>query len=151
MLQSIVLQGGMEMPVIIHRALYGSLERFIGIIIENFKGSFPFWMSPMQVGVVPIRVEHNAYAEEVVKALEDEEIRVEVDYADKNMNEKVKAYKTMKDSYILVLGDKEAESRTVSVTVRGSKQQLHDIPLDTFVKVCKKLNRSRAIELVSEM
>ena len=106
---------------------------------------------PMQVGVVPIRVEHNAYAEEVVKALEEEDIRVEVDYADKNMNEKVKAYKTMKDPYILVLGDKEAATRTVSVTVRGSKQQLHDIPLDTFVKVCKKLNRSRAIDLIAEM
>ncbi len=144
-------EGGTEMPVVIHRALYGSLERFIGIIIENFKGAFPFWMSPMQVGVVPIRTEHNAYAEEVVKALEDEEIRVEVDYADKNMNEKVKAYKTMKDPYILVLGDKEAAERTVSVTVRGSKQQLHGIPLDTFVKVCKKLNRTRAIDLVTEM
>ncbi|MBQ8137605.1 MAG: threonine--tRNA ligase, partial [Clostridia bacterium] len=144
-------EGGVAMPVVIHRAIYGSLERFIGIIIEHFKGSFPFWMSPMQVGVVPIRVEHNAYAQEVVNLLEENGIRVEADFADKNMNEKIKYYKTMKDPYILVLGDKEAESRTVSVTIRGQKQQLHDVPLDAFVALCRRLDRSRALELATEV
>ena len=144
-------EGGTEMPVVIHRAIYGSLERFIGIIIEHFKGAFPFWMSPYQVAVVPIRTSHNEYAKEVVNLLEDAGIRVEADYADKNMNEKIKNYKTMKDPLILVLGDKEAEERTVSVTIRGQKQQLHGVSLERFVEVCRKLNAEHTKDLDPEM
>ena len=140
-------EGGTEMPVVIHRAIYGSLERFIGIIIEHFKGAFPFWMSPYQVAVVPIRTSHNAYAQEVVNALDEAGIRVEADFADKNMNEKIKAYKTMKDPYILVVGDQEVENRTVAITIRGQKQQLHDVPLDQFVAICKRMNAAHTREL----
>nr|MCR5031448.1 threonine--tRNA ligase [Lachnospiraceae bacterium] len=81
--------GTMKQPVVIHRAIFGSFERFIGIITEHFKGAYPFWMCPYQVGVVPIRPEHNEYAEKVVKLLQAAGVRVEVDYADKNMNEKI--------------------------------------------------------------
>ena len=144
-------EGGTAMPVVIHRALYGSLERFIGIIIENFKGAFPFWLSPYQVAVVPIRPEHNDYAKKVVELLEDEGIRVEVDYADKNMNEKIKFYKTMKDPYILVVGDKEAQDGTVAITVRGQKQQLHNVKLETLVKMCNRMNRERCLNLIGEV
>ena len=144
-------EGTLEMPVVIHRALYGSLERFIGIIIENFKGAFPFWLSPYQVAVVPIRPEHNDYARKVVEALEDEGIRVEVDYADKNMNEKIKFYKTMKDPYIVVVGDKEAADGTVSITVRGQKQQLHNVPLEKLVEMCNQMNDTRCLELIGSV
>ncbi|MBR0463881.1 MAG: threonine--tRNA ligase [Clostridia bacterium] len=140
-------EGGMEMPVVIHRAIYGSLERFIGIIIEHFKGAFPFWLSPTQVSVVPIRTAHNDYAKEVADALDRAGIRVEADYADKNMNEKIKASKTMKEPFIVVVGDKEVEQRTVSITVRGQKQQLHDVPLDKFLEICQKLNKERTKDL----
>ncbi len=140
-----------KMPVVIHRAIFGSFERFIGIITEHFKGAYPFWMSPVQVGIVPIHTENNEYAKEVQELLEYEYVRTEADYADKNMNEKIKYYRTMKDPYILVIGNKECENRTVSVTIRGQKTQLHDIPLDTFVEVCKRLNKERSIDLVSEM
>ena len=143
-------EGGTEMPVVIHRAIYGSLERFIGIIIEHFKGAFPFWLSPVQVAVVPIRTAHNDYAREVVETLDDMGIRCEVDYADKNMNEKIKAAKTMKDPFIVVVGDKEMEERTVSITVRGQKQQLHDVPLDKFAALCKKLVKEHTRELEIE-
>ncbi|MCR5476874.1 MAG: threonine--tRNA ligase [Lachnospiraceae bacterium] len=143
--------GNMTMPVVIHRAIYGSLERFIGIIIENYKGAFPFWLSPYQVGIVPIKPEHNAYAKELEDALTAAGIRVEADYADKNMNEKIKTFKTLKDPYIIVVGDKEAESRTVSVTVRGQKEQLHGVPADRFVEVCRSLNDTKAQDLVGEM
>ncbi len=144
-------EGGTEMPVVIHRAIYGSLERFIGIIIEHFKGAFPFWLSPCQVSVVPIRTAHNDYAREVVAALEDVGIRCEADYADKNMNEKIKAAKTMKDPFIVVVGDKEMEERTVSITVRGQKQQLHDVPLVKFVEICKRLVKEHTRELEFEV
>ncbi|MBR2288835.1 MAG: threonine--tRNA ligase, partial [Clostridia bacterium] len=72
------------------------------------------------------------------------------DYADKNMNEKIKFYKTMKDPYIVVVGDKEVEENTVSVTVRGQKQQLHGVPLDTFIALCDKMNRTRCKDLLTE-
>ena len=142
-------EGGMEMPVVIHRALYGSLERFIGIAIEHFKGAFPFWMNPYQVAVVPIRVENNDYAREVADRLIRAGIRVEADYADKNMNEKIKTYKKYKDPYILVLGNKEAETGTVSVTIRGAKDQLHGVPVDAFIAMCEKMNREHSLELMT--
>ncbi len=140
--------GMMKQPVVIHRAIFGSLERFIGILIEHFKGAFPFWMSPYQVAVVPIRVEHNEYARKVADALQLMGIRVEADYADKNMNEKIKFFRTMKDPYILVIGDKEVETQTVSITVRGQKQQLHDVPLDTLYRMVRKMEEEHTLELI---
>ncbi len=140
--------GSMQMPVVIHRAIYGSLERFIGIIIENFKGAFPFWLSPYQVGVVPIRPEHNDYARRVEDVLTAAGVRVEVDYSDSNMKEKIKRFKNWKDPYILVLGDQEAAQSTVSVNVRGSNRQLRDVPLDTFTALCVRQNRERNLVLL---
>ena len=144
-------EGTSAMPVVIHRAIYGSLERFIGIIIEHFKGNFPFWMSPEQVAIVPIRVEHNDYARQIEEHLQDLGIRVEADYADVNMNTKIKNFKTMKDPYIVVVGDREAAEGTVAITVRGVKQQLHNVPLEKFYEMCLKMNRERSRELISEI
>ncbi len=141
--------GTQKRPVMIHRAILGSFERFIGIAIEHFKAAFPFWMNPYQVAVVPIRTEHNDYARKVADALKEAGIRVEADYADKNMNEKIKAFKTLKDPYILVLGDKEQQDNTVSVTIRGCKEQLHGVPLETFVAMCKKMNATRCLDLMT--
>ena len=141
--------GSQKRPVMIHRAILGSFERFIGIAIEHFKGAFPFWMNPYQVAVVPIRVENNDYAREVADRLIRAGIRVEADYADKNMNEKIKTYKKYKDPYILVLGNKEAETGTVSVTIRGAKDQLHGVPVDAFIAMCEKMNREHSLELMT--
>ncbi len=143
--------GEMEMPVVIHRAIYGSLERFIGIIIENFKGIFPFWLSPYQVALVPIRTEHNEYAKKVEEALLARGIRVEADYSDNNMKEKIKKYKNYKDPYILVLGDREAEETTVSINVRGSNKQIQNVPLDKFLEMCDTLNNTHALELIQSL
>ncbi|MBR4671356.1 MAG: threonine--tRNA ligase [Butyrivibrio sp.] len=140
--------GTMQMPVVIHRAIYGSLERFIGIIIENFKGVFPFWLSPYQVGIVPIRVEHNEYAKKVEEALMNAGIRVEADYSDNNMKEKIKKFKNYKDPYILVIGDKEAQENTVSINVRGSNKQVQNVPLEALVEMCKKMNEEHTLELI---
>ena len=142
--------GSMQMPVVIHRAIYGSLERFIGIIIENFKGAFPFWLSPYQVAIVPIREEHNEYAKKVANKLASYHIRCEADYSDSNMKEKIKKFKNLKDPYILVLGDKEAAEQTVSVNVRGSNRQLNGMALDRFVELCRKQNKERNLKLIEE-
>ena len=143
--------GTLKQPVVLHRAIYGSLERFIGIIIENFKGAFPFWLSPYQVGIVPIREEHNEYAKKVANTLTANHIDVEVDYSDANMKEKIKKFKNYKDPYILVIGDKEAAEGTVSINVRGSNKQIQNVPLDKFVEVCNKMNLEHTLELIDNI
>ena len=146
-LRYVAADGTQKRPVMIHRAIFGSFERFIGILIENFKGAFPFWMSPYQVGIVPIRPEHNEYAKQVEKTLRKAGIRVEADYSDENMKTKIKGFKKFKEPYILVLGDKEAEENTVSVNVRGNKQ-MNGVPLDTFVQLCKKQIEEHTLDLI---
>ena len=143
--------GSQQMPIVLHRAIYGSLERFIGIIIENFKGNFPFWLNPYQVALVPIREEHNEYAHKVEELLLKAGVRVEADYSDKNMKTKIKTFKNFKDPYILVLGDNEAANNTVSVNVRGSNKQIQNVPLDKFIELCKKQNEEHNLELIEEM
>ena len=143
--------GTLKQPVVIHRAIFGSLERFIGILIENYKGAFPFWLSPYQVAIVPIRTEHNAYAEKIFKDLENMGLRVEADYSDKNMNAKIKNYKLLKDPYIVVVGDKEAEEGTVSINVRGQKNQMRNVPLDKFYAMCRRMNEEHMQELITSV
>jgi len=138
--------GKEKRPVMIHRAIFGSFERFIGILIENFKGAFPFWLSPYQVGIVPIRESHNVYAKFVADMLRKHGVRVEADYTDDNMKNKIKAFKKYKEPYILVLGDSEKDNNTVSVNIRGNKQ-IKDVPLDTFIKMCEYMNREHTLEL----
>ena len=118
----IAQDGSEKQPVMIHRAIFGSFERFIGIITENFKGQFPFWLNPYQVGVVPIRTEHNEYAQKVFDELKKNGIRTEIDLADDNMNNKIKKFKNYKDPYIVIVGDNEAANNTVSVNIRGNKK-----------------------------
>ncbi len=142
--------GTFRRPVMVHRAIFGSFERFIGILIENFKGSFPFWLSPVQVGIVPIRTEHNEYAARVAEFLRKNHIRFEVDYTDRNMKEKIKTYKNYKDPYILVLGAQEAENETVSINIRGNKQ-LHGVPLDRFIEMCVTMNEEHSLELIDSV
>ena len=130
----------------IHRAPFGSMERFIGILIENFKGQFPFWLSPFQVGIVPIMPAHNEYAEEVLRTLRKAGIRAEMDGSDRNMRDKIKQFHNARDPFIIILGDKEVENKTVSITARGNKK-LNDVPLADFVNICRNLNETHALEL----
>ncbi len=146
-LEYVASDGSRKRPVMLHRAMLGSMERFIGIIIENFKGSFPFWLSPVQVGIVPIRTEHNEYAKEIAALLKKNRIRYEVDYTDKNMKEKIKACKKYKDPYTIVLGDQEVENRTVSINLRGNKQ-LKNVPLEKFIEMCRTMNEEHSLDVI---
>lgn len=139
--------GSQKTPVIIHRVIYGSLERFLGILIENFKGAFPYWVSPVQVGVVPIRTENNEYAKKLVELFRSKKIRCEVDYSDSNMKEKIKKFKTEKLPYVIVIGDKEMENNQVSLNIRGGKN-LNGISVDDFVKMSEYMNSSKCLELL---
>lgn len=143
--------GVQKRPVMIHRAIFGSMERFIGILIENFKGAFPFWLAPTQVGIVPIRSEHNAYAKYVAGLLHANGIRYDAAYENINMKEKIKKFKTLKVPYVIVLGNKEAENKTVSVNLRGSNKQMAGVPLDTFLDLCDQMVEEHSLELIDSI
>ena len=110
--------GQKHRPVMIPRVVFGSIERFIGILIEHFAGAFPTWLAPVQVKVIPISEKHHDYAAQVHKALEAAGVRVETDYRSEKMGYKIREAQLKKIPYMLVVGDKEAEEGTVSVRAR---------------------------------
>ena len=105
-------------PVMIHRAIYGSLERFMGILIEHYGGAFPVWLAPVQVKILPVSDDQFSYAEELREKLASKEIRVEVDAANEKLGYKIRQAQLEKVPYMLVVGKNEAENRTVSVRDR---------------------------------
>jgi len=115
--------GGVERPVVIHYAIYGSFERFIGIITEHYAGAFPFWCAPVQAVVVPIADRHLDAAGELAGVLRARGLRVEVDNSSNRMQNKIRLAQEQKVPYMLVLGDREAEARTASPRTRGGEQQ----------------------------
>ncbi len=112
--------GNKHRPVVIHRVVFGSIERFIGILIEHYAGAFPMWLAPVQVKVLPITDCHNDYAEMVLKKLEDHDIRAEVDTRNEKIGFKIREAQLEKIPYMLVVGDKEVENRQVAVRKRGA-------------------------------
>lgn len=112
--------GKRKTPVVIHRVIYGSLERFIGILTEHTAGSFPFWLSPVQVKVIPVRENHNEYAKKVNDLLLENNIRAEVDEKDENLGSKVRNVKGNKVPYWIVIGDKEMESGNLTLESRDA-------------------------------
>ncbi len=136
-------------PYIIHRTSLGCYQRTLALLIEKYAGALPFWMSATQVGVVPVRPEHNDYAMQVVKALRAAGIRTEVDLEDEMMGTKVKHYRQDKVPYTVIVGDKEAAEGTVSLKIRGGANA-NDIPLDAFVKTCEELVKTTALTLATE-
>jgi threonyl-tRNA synthetase len=115
--------GEARRPMAIHRAIYGSLERFIGILTEHFAGAFPFWCAPVQAVVVPIASRHNDAARELGALLRDRGIRVEVDESDSRMQNKIRLAQEQKVPYMLVLGDREIEAHSVAVRTRAGEQE----------------------------
>ena len=112
--------GERHQPVMVHRALFGSVERFFGVLIEHYAGAFPLWLAPVQVGLVPIAERASCeYAEKVKAELEAAGLRVELDGRNEKMNAKIREFRLQKVPYILVVGDKEEASEAVSVRTRG--------------------------------
>jgi threonyl-tRNA synthetase len=138
-------------PVVIHRAVSGSLERFIAILIEHFAGAFPVWLAPEQVRVLPITDDYREYAERVTKALHDAGVRVHLDSRSETLKYRVAEGARMKVPYMLVVGKREAEQGTVAVNVRGAgkEQKPNAIPLDLFVERVVEENRSRSLVLAA--
>jgi threonyl-tRNA synthetase len=121
-------------PVMLHRTILGSVERFLGILIENYAGAFPFWLAPVQVKLIPIDEAHEAYARELVAAFKGENLRVEVDNRDEKLGKRIRDAQLQKVPYMIVIGDKEVESRVVAVRER-SKGDLGSMSLDAFKSI----------------
>ncbi len=138
--------GERHQPVMVHRALFGSVERFFGVLIEHYAGAFPLWLAPVQVGLVPISERHHEYAKQVKAELEAAGLRVELDDRNEKMNGKIRDFANQKTPYILVMGDKEAEAHAVSVRTRGKGDQ-GSVPVTDFVADCHKLVMERSTEL----
>jgi len=127
-------QNGKEkMPVIVHRVIYGSLERFIGILIEHFAGAFPVWLAPIQVIILPISDKHLDYAQEVIAELKNKEIRAEIDHRSESVGRKIRDAELQKIPYMLIVGDKEITAKKVAVRKFG-KGDRGQFSLDKIIK-----------------
>ncbi|GGA71782.1 threonine--tRNA ligase [Edaphobacter acidisoli] len=134
--------GEKHRPVMVHRALFGSVERFFGVLIEHYAGAFPMWLAPMQIGIVPISEKHLDYANAVKAKLEAAGLRVELDARNEKMNAKIREFTLQKVPFVLVMGDKEAASEAVSVRTRGKGDE-GSTPLASFIERATTLVNDR--------
>jgi threonyl-tRNA synthetase len=120
-------------PIMIHRALFGSIERFFAVLVEHYAGAFPAWLAPVQVSVLPVADRHDDYASQVAGRLRDAGFRVEVlDGAAGALKNRIRRAKTDKVPHVLVVGDADVDNGTVGVNRRGSEQPERDVPLADF-------------------
>lgn len=124
--------GQKHTPVMIHRACFGSLERFIGVITEHFAGKFPLWMAPVQVKLITVTDKQAEYAEAVKKELEEAGLRVELDNRNESLGYRLRAARNARDSYICIIGEKEAESRSVTVRASKIKDEIGNMSVEEF-------------------
>ena len=141
--------GKQKIPVVVHRVIYGSMERFIGILIEHFAGKFPFWISANQIGIVPVRDEHIDYANKIAEKIRMSGLRASVDTSEGTMGNKIKSFRKKLLPYIIIVGEKEIENNTISLRVRTGKQ-INDFSLDSFISHCKKMVENHSIDLCEE-
>jgi threonyl-tRNA synthetase len=133
--------GTKKVPVMLHRALFGSLERFIGILIENYAGKFPFWISPLQTMIIPISEEFNDYAVEVSKKIKSAGISSSVDLKNNNLNYKIRDHSLAKIPLLLICGKKEVDSNSVTIRRLDTIKQ-ENMDIDQFLKTFSALNKA---------
>jgi threonyl-tRNA synthetase len=138
--------GQRHRPLMVHRALYGSIERFFGVLIEHYAGAFPVWLSPVQVAMVPIAERHADYAYQVAKQLEGIGVRVHVDARSEKMNAKIREHALQKVPFVVVVGDKEAAENKVSVRTRGKGDE-GQAAVSDFIARIKGLIETKAAEI----
>jgi threonyl-tRNA synthetase len=130
--------GSKKRPIMLHRVIFGSIERFIGVLIEHFAGAFPIWLSPVQVNVIPVNNEyHLEYANDVVNLLKENDIRVKLDDREEKLSYKMRESQTRKTPLTLILGDKERDEGTISYRLYGSKDTV-TVSREEFVKKVKE-------------
>lgn len=129
-------------PYMVHRALLGSLERFFGILIEHYKGSFPLWLAPVQVTVLPIAERHEAYALSLVNTMTENGLRSEADVSREKVGKKIRQAEMQKVPLILVVGDKEVERGTASLRVHGQGDK-GEVELAAFLAKAKEFHQNK--------
>ncbi|MBI2405688.1 threonine--tRNA ligase [Candidatus Microgenomates bacterium] len=139
--------GSKKRPVMIHRAIFGSFERFIGILIEHYQGAFPLWLSPIQVVVIPVTDRNIEYSQRVVEKLQQEHIRTELDDRAETMQARIRDAELQKVPYILVVGDEEEKGGTVAIRTRGGKE-IRELEISELVKNMKAAIEKRTSRLV---
>jgi len=132
-LEYVAQDGERKRPVMIHRALMGSIERFFGVLIEHYAGNFPAWLAPVQVKVLPVAEAHNAYADELIEQLRAAGFRTELDPATEPLGKRVRNGKVAKTPYVLVVGDDDVANGTVGVNKRGVKDVDRDVSISSFI------------------
>ena len=145
-LEYVAEDGTRKQPLMVHRALYGSVERFFGVLIEHYAGAFPVWLSPVQVAMIPISERHADYANKVADQLKAIGVRVTVDARNEKMNAKIREHALQKVPFLLVVGDKEAEAGRVNVRTRGS-EKTQDMATTEFVEKVRKLIAEKSATL----
>jgi threonyl-tRNA synthetase len=138
--------GERHQPVMVHRALFGSVERFFGVLIEHYAGAFPLWLAPVQIGLVPISEKHFAHAAKLETELKAAGLRVETDARNEKMNAKIRDFALQKTPYILVFGDKEEAAGSVNVRTRGKAEQA-SMSLADFIAKAQALVASQSTDL----
>jgi threonyl-tRNA synthetase len=138
--------GSRKQPVMVHRALFGSVERFFGVLLEHYAGAFPVWLSPVQAVMIPISERHAEYANKVADQLKAIGVRVGVDARNEKMNAKIREHAMQKVPFLLVVGDKEAEAGKVNVRTRG-KEKTEDMAVAEFVEKIRKLIAEKGVGL----
>ncbi len=139
--------GEKHRPIMIHRVILGSIERFIGILIEHYAGKFPVWLSPVQVKVLPVSDKYMSYADKVVETLKAAGIRVEMDARNEKLGYKIREAQLDKVPYMMIVGEKEQINRTVSIRARDEardKQDMGEMPLDELVELILSLNKEKS-------
>ncbi|HIG12634.1 MAG: threonine--tRNA ligase [bacterium] len=139
--------GKKKRPILVHRAILGSLERFVGVLIEHFGGKFPLWCAPTQVAVIPIREEHGEYCRGLAERLEQELLRVDCMSQEAHMNKKIKEAQARQVPFMLIAGERECSDGSVALRRRGTREQ-EVMAFDDFLELVLKLRASRSLELV---
>ena len=140
-LEYVGADNGRHRPIMLHRALFGSIERFFGVLLEHYAGAFPTWLAPMQVRVLAVAEAHEPYAADVVEALRDADVRVDTVPADDGLGKRIRNAKLEKLPYVLVVGDDDVAAGTVGVNPRGGDVE-RGVPLQTFVEQLRAEVRS---------
>jgi threonyl-tRNA synthetase len=138
--------GERHQPIMVHRALFGAVERFFAVLVEHYAGAFPLWLAPVQAGIVPISERHLPYAEKIQATLQSAGLRVEVDHRNEKMGAKIRDFTLQKLPYMLIVGDKEAETGAISLRVRGQGDQ-GSMSLEDFVARARSLVESKSTSL----
>jgi len=145
-LEYVAEDGTRRQPLMVHRALLGSMERFFGVLIEHYAGAFPVWLAPVQAVMIPISERHAEYASQVASRLRSAAVRVQVDARNEKMNAKIREHALQKVPFLLVVGDREAAAGSVNVRARG-KEQTEDMAVDEFAAWISKVIAEKAPSL----